>query len=156
MNETYGRVQDSSLYYENQAKVSLVCEAITVKRFFYRFILHTRLVKVLSGFNLCPRRFVAVSHQPNPLEAEIQKLEKNFEAQEGYLYFAEEINKDEYLAVMAERTKAIKEEKKENDDTGNVTGENNSIKDEIRDLLRSEFKNLAKESFGNSERKKGK
>ena len=137
MNETYGRVQEIRFYYENKTKVNLIIEAITAKRF---------LLKITSGIRKSSIwRKIKFGRFRN-LQDVI--FVKDFASRIGFLYYVEEIKKEEYEKTLENNSKS---EGRRKDDDGEATEFlQNILKGELK-LLKKDFEGAIEESNNNLE-----
>ena len=133
INETFGRISDNQEYYESEAKISLIIEALVIKRF------TQRVFGPLKTFS--PRGLARAYCNNN--EGRIPNFLSRFLREpprvDGHLYIAKEITKAEYEELIDEMKNKNRVEK-----TTDLLYDE-SLRTDIRSVLKDELKMLLKE-----------
>ena len=134
INETFGRISDNQAYYESEAKISLIIEAIMMKRFIRKFLVPLRR---FSPKNLA-RAYINYRREGRG----ITYIPEEALREDGYLYIAKEITKDEYEELMDERKKINQDQKAIDTSHEEPKYDTESLRADISRILRDELKML--------------
>ena len=132
INETFARISSSTDYHESKAKIGLVIEAITAKRFFIKI-----MIPYLRFKNSRPMRAFRRAFTGRDEIFTFNQLYKK--KRSGYLYITKEITKEEYDELMVERMQRM-------EDAATVADEK-ARKHEVENL-KAAMKIILKEELG--------